>query len=106
MTKHTPGPWTAISDAAHPANGRITSEARPHVAKVYALGMEPDEVAMANAALIAAAPDLLAELDCRVGDLFLLKKAIEAGDPKAELLFRIEDMLKETKAAIAKATAA
>lgn len=49
--------------------------------------------------------DILAELDCRVGDLVMLRKAIEAGDPRAELFVRIDDMLRETRAAIAKASA-
>lgn len=48
--------------------------------------------------------DLLAELDCRVGDLVMLRRAIEAGDPRDGLFVRIDDMLRETRAAIAKAS--
>lgn len=47
--------------------------------------------------------EALRELDVRAGDLFMLRKAIEAGDPKAELLVRVEDMLRETRAVLAKA---
>lgn len=52
----------------------------------------------------AAAPELLSELDCRVGDLVMLRKAIEAGDPKRELFVRIDDMLRESRKIIAAAT--
>jgi hypothetical protein len=58
-----------------------------------------------NPNTFAAAPELLEELDCRVGDLVMLRNAIEAGDPKRELFVRIDDMLRESRAAIAKATA-
>lgn len=58
-----------------------------------------------DAILFSVASDLLAELDVRVGDLVMLRRAIDAGDPKAELLLRVDDMLRETRAAIAKAGA-
>ena len=63
----------------------------------------PQALRAEHAPLIAAAPDLLKELDVRVGDLVMLRKAIEAGDPRRELFVRIDDMLRETRAAIAKA---
>lgn len=66
-------------------------------------GSRSREIAVANARLIVAAPELLVELGVRVGDLVMLRRAIEEGDPKAELLFRIDDMLRETRAAVAKA---
>ena len=47
-------------------------------------------------------PALLEELEVREGDLVMLRRAIEEGDPKAELLVRVNDMLRETRAAIAK----
>lgn len=59
-----------------------------------------------NPGIFAAAPELYNELEVREGDLVMLLKAIEAGDPKAELLVRVGDMLRETRAALAKATAA
>jgi hypothetical protein len=58
-----------------------------------------------NPNTFAAAPQLLEELDCRVGELVVLRKAIEAGDPKRELFIRIDDMLRQSREAIAKATA-
>lgn len=56
----TPGPWKITGDAGHPANLRILSTARRHVAKVYAESTTRDPMAEANARLIAVAPDLLA----------------------------------------------
>ena len=40
------------------------------------------------------------ELSVRSGDLFMLRCAVEAGDPKAELLVRIGDMKRETDEAL------
>lgn len=45
--------------------------------------------------------EMRTELDLRVGDLVMLRRSIEAGDPKSELLFRIDDMLRETRKALA-----
>jgi len=47
--------------------------------------------------------ELLAEHEMEILDLNLLRKAVEANDPKAELLIRIDDILRRKKAAIAKA---
>ena len=63
MTKHTPGDWKIVDDAAHPSNKRITSDGRRHIAKVYATRLHTDD-GEANAKLIAAAPALLAA--CKV----------------------------------------
>lgn len=101
-SKHTPGPWAAADKAAwfrgqtDPDEGKIaiTAGSCGVVANAYGRG---------NAHLIAAAPDMLAELEVREGDLFMLRKAIEAGDPKAELLIRVEDMLRETRACLSRA---
>lgn len=56
---HTPGPWNVIPDHSHPQDLRITSLSRPHIAKVYAEGTDPDGRCEANAAVIAAAPETL-----------------------------------------------
>jgi hypothetical protein len=63
MSKHTPGPW-AVAAGANPKNRVIYSvngAGHPHIAVTvshdFADGCEPD---FANAALIAAAPELLA----------------------------------------------
>jgi hypothetical protein len=60
--KHTPGPWTN--------HGRITQPGLPHsavaaetlIARVYSKYFGDTEQEIANANLIAAAPDLLAVL--------------------------------------------
>ena len=98
--KHTPGPWTVDGPAE---NQIVWSTPENRVCSLAHSNGDHPERDFANGRLISAAPDLLAELDVRVGDLWMLLKAIEAGDPKAELLIRVEDMLRETKAAIAKA---
>jgi len=102
-TAHTPGPWEFGKDRRWlfrddlKADGNFSSST---ILKINDDAFRPSE---ADAHLIAAAPDMYAELDVRVGDLVMLRKAIEAGDPKAEILIRIDDMLRETRAVIAKA---
>ncbi len=115
-TQHTPGPWQSRDDMTTDGfvtiianvDGEIHCDGTTSYTYDVVCRCEDDfgerlpNVA-ANVRLIAAAPELLAELDCRVGDLVMLRKAIEAGDPRAELFVRIDDMLRETRAAIAKA---
>lgn len=52
------------------------------------------------AALKAENERLRAELDIRVGDLVMLRRAIQENDQKIELFFRIDDALRETRAAL------
>lgn len=60
MTKHTPGPW-AVSDERS-IDIIIRNSERDPVASVYSAGW-PKPTARANAALIARAPDMAAEID-------------------------------------------
>ena len=55
-TKFTPGIHRLTGDAGHPANIRLTSSSRRHVAKIYAASLEHDAECEANAHLFAAAP--------------------------------------------------
>ncbi|HYC66674.1 hypothetical protein [Brevundimonas sp.] len=71
----------------------------------FAIGAEGDDDT-ARARLIAAAPCLLDQHGCELSDLRFLLRAIEEGDPKAELILRVKDMIERESAAIAKATAA
>ena len=117
--KHTPGPWQVKNDydERHIVIANIDGEtftdgtssySYDFVCDTYGDGDDDSRsmaVANANARLIAAAPDMYGELDVRVGDLVMLRKAIEAGDPRNELFVRIDDMLRETRAALAKAGA-
>lgn len=57
----------------------------------------------ANAALIAASPDLAAQHDSNLVDLDFLRRAIVAGDPTAELLIRVDDLIRRSRAALNKA---
>lgn len=109
MTEHTPGPWQSMRSKA-PHDGEydyaIGAEGAPVLAEAFGRtadgGRPPAE---ANARLIAAAPDLLAQLDMVVGDLVMLRRAIAEHDPRSEIFFRIDDTLRETRAVIARATA-
>ncbi len=62
MSKHTPGPWTA--DGSWPFDGfdyiKILAPSGREIASV--IGPQMEEQRQADAALMAAAPDLLAAL--------------------------------------------
>jgi hypothetical protein len=64
-TKHTTGPWKATS---YGGVIQITAErepdANPQVCRIYKAMEDESDCAEANALLIAAAPDLLEELEC------------------------------------------
>ncbi|NHT75898.1 hypothetical protein G8E10_09420 [Rhizobiaceae bacterium CRRU44] len=119
--KHTPGPWKVVSSVSFEsgltyvsvqpehsdaerdkplamANGEFHVCRMSHTAARHRITLYE-----ANARLIAAAPELLTELEVREGDLVMLRRAIAEGDPKEELLIRVGDMLKETRAVIEKA---
>ena len=112
MSGHTPGPWEVRDHCyidgvfdVYPTHGGKQPDVGSW-SEICTIGDGAyEECAEANARLIAAAPDLFSELQVREGDLVMLRRAIEEGDPKAELLFRIDDMIRETRAAIAKAEA-
>lgn len=70
----------------------------------YVIHYDQNEEHDANARLIAAAPELLEAHSINAGDLLMLRKAIHAGDPKEELLLRLEDILNRTRYAFDKAT--
>jgi hypothetical protein len=112
----TKGPWNVQRDGQiwcddHPIVEKLCSGPWGDVGVDFLTGEESlvhwwgtvaTDEAKANANLIASAPELYAELDCREGDLVMLRRAIEEGDPKRELLFRIDDMLRETRKALSK----
>lgn len=98
--KHTPGPWEAVFGSA---DGIQIAAGSSPVALVYA-EIEQRGAHTANAQLIAEAPALLGQHEADLADLHLLRLAIQAGDPKAELLIRVQDMERRKRAAIAKAT--
>lgn len=105
MSKSTPGPW-----AVNPYNARVDCAVESKIGgllPVCQLLWPTDERSEAeteaNARLIAAAPVLLEQHESANVDLYLLRRAIEEGDPKAELLLRVDDIIRRNNAAIAKA---
>ena len=96
MSKHTEGPW--VIDEIQTEDYRVNiSSYKSNVACAYHINddpVEPDEETNANAALIAAAPELLDALKKLVGwyDCFQLKEG-EADLP----------VIVKSRAAIAKA---
>lgn len=83
MIKHTPGPWEAVfatADGTPAGTGAFVSKDGGSIARVHAYGMcgtdeQMREDAMANARVLAAAPDLLAVVE----DLFALEELYESG---------------------------
>jgi hypothetical protein len=96
MSKHTPGPWVAIPTLSGAIS--INRTARVPIAQVGGAGWHlGQEMAEANARLIAAAPELLSALEeARLQIQYLHEKFSHTGSGNA-VLSRIE-------AAIAKAT--
>ena len=104
MTKHTPGPWMVESDGKEDAT--VTAFTAVHhnpvyICRVYGEGVlaragDSTEERAANAALIAAAPDLLAALEMAVA-------TIERIAPKHGPFSSVDGTLSVARAAIAKA---
>ena len=63
MSKHTPGPWIVVEPDVAWAAWRIVDAAGPGVCNVTTRHGGQDLEATANAKLIAAAPDMLSELE-------------------------------------------
>jgi hypothetical protein len=108
-TTHTPGPWTVAYRPSMSIEGSIHAvidKDRYPAAFVPAWDCPPNpspDEAKANATLIAAAPDYHRQTELTIGGLEMLRLAIEADDPKPELLRRVKDLLRENKAMQAKA---
>ena len=104
--KHTPGPWTvdAMGFIYASADSELPENSNQGAELVLAKLLSHSTVRTAgNANLIAAAPDLLAQHNTNLVDLDLLRRAIAEGDPKAELLVRVDDLIRFSRDAIAKA---
>jgi hypothetical protein len=115
MTDFTPGPWSwtdgnTTGFKTDSGGESILAQARPSddffVLKIAEMDSNvPPHERAANARLIAAAPCLLEQHECEVSDLKFLLRAIEEGDPKAELVLRVKDMIRRETEVISKATA-
>lgn len=78
-TKHTPGPWTREKDERfkHDRSAGVKAASGQYIAAALDRNRyDLDEEVEANARLIAAAPDLLEELDNLVGVIGILKKMV------------------------------
>lgn len=93
MSKHTPGPWYVGRKDENTGEIEVNSDGRPYVCLVFPGAI--DDVTPANARLIAAAPDLLAELE-------MLSNVVEGCGMAA--MPEVECRLVFARAAIAKAT--
>lgn len=99
--QHTPAPW-----GYEPTSGAIfyaDNDVEPLIASTN-LECVSVEQGDADGRLIAAAPTMLDELEMLASGLHMLIRAIDEGDPISEIRFRAEDMKREAKVAIAKAT--
>lgn len=103
QTQHTPGPWHWIGDSLTHRQFDIHAprqSPQQHICTVNNLSIEKlytrdAGVALANARLIAAAPDLLAALQALVGEADLGEVDLDDAD---------RALLDNARAAIAKAT--
>ena len=87
-TKHTPGPWRALESKS---SQHQVWKGDDHIASAWGTDVPGDEQ-LANARLIAAAPELLDAL----------KRIVSVAS--VELTGRRDDVLEQARAAIAKAT--
>ena len=97
MSKHTPGPWASVATMSSDFDfiRRIESDLAGQVAKVRVSTVLPQEEALANARLIAAAPDLL---DLLLAAVSRVELANAEGDPI------LSAWLPDARAAITQAT--
>jgi len=103
MAKHTPGPWHIEEHGIYVKNRVWVSADRVRVAVVDQeyIGGEPATLSIANARLIAAAPDLLAA--CKSVLVWFERWAWDEDEPPASWGWELKD---ELAAAIAKAEGA
>lgn len=92
-TEHTPGPWGYQLGAVVDSEGYLVADIRSR----WDDGMEGEDYHFANAALIAAAPELMEALElCLKNSEFRRASGVESGP-------MIEREIEEARAAIAKA---
>ena len=97
MTKHTKGPWTATKHDQHWVRVNVTIKAGGNTWVAF-MPDEDKEERMANARLMAAAPDLLEALENAVSELDYLTVA-----PDSDYARPDDEIIKAAEAAIAKA---
>ena len=106
--KHTAGPWVAEDDELRP----VCVRGEPNIHKTHTIARlsawrcgTADEVAQAkaNARLMAAAPTMYDQHEANIVDLEFLLAAVDADDPVDEIRLRINDIIRHTREALAKA---
>ncbi|WP_315383391.1 hypothetical protein [Microvirgula aerodenitrificans] len=96
-TKHTPGPWTAHPIELNHGLPYTPVAASTLIAKAYSTAFGDHEQSEANARLIAAAPELLKELD-------RLLSAVMQNSDADQTEMGLKPFIRPALAAIAKAT--
>lgn len=104
-SKFTPAPWSIVPYGDGSSLVIHSDEDNRVCFMATASSDRPSSHASirANARLIAAAPELFEQHEANIADLQMLRRAIEEGDPMTELLIRVDDLLKFSRAALAKA---
>jgi hypothetical protein len=69
-TKHTPGPWRTIDTYVESSFGRLVCNAIKLQGKSLKADQEMHDIAVANARLIAASPELLGTLQLLVAAIY------------------------------------
>lgn len=99
-TNHTPGPWTVDESRDCRSKGYIRAENRVAVARATSAGRGHSEL-LANARLIAAAPELLlmlkALLEKNHGKMGADEFEKAFGFPIQETRSRVEDLIDKTQ---------
>jgi hypothetical protein len=103
MEKHTSAPWGTQGWVPTWAYIPVHDAKHNLVCSIYPPKYGTREEALANARLIAAAPDLLATTKAAEGYLLNAKIDLETGATKATAIKTIEGGLRVLRAAIAKA---
>lgn len=100
---HTPGPWIFTSDGDAPMTHSIRGANRMWVAEIHDTAGTQHEV-LANARLIAAAPELLHALQQSLWYAEIQAEVLKKYRPHGDSLPRFFASIEQARAAIAKAT--
>ncbi len=92
-SKHTPGPWSSYDMVRTSGLPFAPVHATTLIAKVYSTAFQDDEQAIANARLMAAAPDLLKALKALSASVFVAD-APQAPDLSSAIKMTIEAIKK------------
>lgn len=108
VTKHTPGPWASDdSGRVYAIGGGYVPLRTPFREDAFTDGPNrsdhPEETLLANAILIAAAPDLLRSLKGCADALGLASQSFRANNPRAAIPNLYDLHVEAARAAIAKA---